>query len=102
MSEYMPFLNQDTFTETSLNFSPSFLERNRDYVPVNPKRVEEDILLENVRSPHQNDRLPKLMKQVDSKFDRVEELLKKARFMLRETDRSGAKATVESSFEPDD
>ena len=52
MNEYMPFLNLDTFTETTLNFSPSFLERNRDYVPVSSKRVAEDILLENVPPAH--------------------------------------------------
>ena len=50
----------------------------------------------------QNDRLPKLMKQIDNKFDRVEEMLKKARFMMRDKDRSGAKGTVESSAEPED
>lgn len=71
--DYLGFLSQDTLAEVEPKFSPSFMERNKGMLPaIMGKREAEDILLEN------NDRLPKIVKEIDSKFSRVEELLQRA------------------------
>lgn len=71
--DYLGFLAQDTMMEVEPKFSPSFMERNKGMLPTHMgKREEEDILLDN------NDRLPKIIKEIDKKFQRVEDLLQKA------------------------
>lgn len=95
IKDYLQFVAQDTIMELDPKFSPSFLERNKGIVPAQMgKREEEDILLEN------NERLPKILKEIDSKFARVEEMLHKVVRMMNNPrlPASGGKTPGSASF----
>lgn len=78
-AELVPYLKLDTMMEVDVKFSPSFLERNKSMVPAKfGRKDEEDILLENVSLLlTKNDKLPKFVKDMDTRFLEVEKKLRK-------------------------